>query len=547
MKHVELLDCTLRDGAYLVNKKFGYTTIVGIISGLINAQLDIIEIGFLQDDGSGNGTTIYKHAYDARQYLPCNKQNSKIAVLADYSRYHIENLESYDGQSIDIIRECFFKHEWIDAINACRNIKALGYDVFVQPVDILGYSDRELLDLIEAINTLEPYGMSIVDTFGSMYQEDLHRIFEIIHHNLAPTCKIGFHSHNNMQLSSALSQEFIRISDGKRKVVVDGTISGMGRGAGNTPIELLIQYMNSHYPYTYDLDAVLDLIDTYMESIRSKCHWGYSTSYFVAGCYGAHVNNIDYLEKKSSIRHKDMRVILNRIDLSERKRYNYDLLEQTYLELIQSDIDDSDTINHLKDKLWGHTILILVPGKTLMTDKTEVLDYIQKNSPIVISVNFIDDSFVCDYVYMNNVKRYKFWSNSKEFSKVKKILTSNIHENDHSDNEEIVSFAKHLKCGWEHLDNSTIMLLRLLDRIHVDKIAIAGFDGYSNQEGQNMNYYHNDLEIIKNSMDASKTNQEIAEMLYDFCKSRTHKDTMIEFVTPSRFEKCIFAEGDTVQ
>ena len=71
-----------------------------------------------------------------------------------------------------------------------------------------------------------------------MYQDDLHRIFEIINHNLIPTCKVGFHSHNNMQMSNALSQEFIRMTYGKREIVVDGTISGMGRGAGNTPTEL---------------------------------------------------------------------------------------------------------------------------------------------------------------------------------------------------------------------------------------------------------------------------------------------------------------------
>ena len=60
---------------------------------------------------------------------------------------------------------------------------------------------------------------------------------------MSSSIRIGFHSHNNMQLSNALSQEFVRITQGKREVVVDATLSGMGRGAGNTPTELIVQYM----------------------------------------------------------------------------------------------------------------------------------------------------------------------------------------------------------------------------------------------------------------------------------------------------------------
>lgn len=84
-------------------------------------------------------------------------------------------------------------------------------------LNILGYSDAELIDFLQEINNVEPYCLSIVDTFGSMYQDDLHRIFEIINHNLIPTCKVGFHSHNNMQMSNALSQEFIRMTYGKKR------------------------------------------------------------------------------------------------------------------------------------------------------------------------------------------------------------------------------------------------------------------------------------------------------------------------------------------
>ena len=308
IKHVKMLDCTLRDGAYLIDKEFGDNTIHGMIEGLVKAKMDFIEIGFFQNDGFGEGKTVYRNSADAKRFIPEKKNGCQFTVLADYSRFSVENLDECTPDSIDAVRECFFKHERYDAIEACKVIKSKGYKLFVQPVDILGYTDQEILEFIQLVNEVEPYCISIVDTFGSMYQEDLHRIFELINHNLVPTCKMGFHSHNNMQLSSALSQEFIRMSIGKREVVIDGTINGMGRGAGNTATELVAQYLVSRFNYSYDIDAILDVIDDYMDNIRTRCSWGYTTPYFVAGCYSAHVNNISYLLKKNSIHSKDIRV-----------------------------------------------------------------------------------------------------------------------------------------------------------------------------------------------------------------------------------------------
>lgn len=539
MNHAKLLDCTLRDGAYLLDKRFGDTTIKGIISGLIKANIDYIEIGFLQNEGFGEGKVVFKNAAEAKKFIPTKKNGCKFTVLADYSRYSVENLEANTGDSIDAVRECFFKEERFGAIQACRVIKEKGYKLFVQPVDILGYTDMELIEFIQLVNEVEPYCLSIVDTFGSMYQEDLHRVFELLNHNLSPSCKIGFHSHNNMQLSSALSQEFIRMTVGKREVIVDSTISGMGRGAGNTPTELVAQYMVSKLGYNYDMDAILDLIDGYMDNIRARCQWGYSTAYFVAGCYSAHVNNISFLNQKNSIRSKDIRYILNKIGADARKKYDYELLEKTYWELLKANIDDSLSLQRLKDAIGAQQVLILVPGNTISSYIDDIQNYINTNKPIVISVNFIHDSLPMDYIYMSNVKRYQYWSNNGKFFTIKKILTSNIMENNSDENVEIVSFTKLIKCGWEHLDNSSIMLLRLLDILDVSDIAIAGFDGYDYANEGRLNYVSKDLELSTPTVNPTDLNHEIEEMLQDYYLTRIHKDTSIKFVTPSRFARCV--------
>lgn len=533
MKHAKLLDCTLRDGAYLIDKKFGDNTIHGMIKGLLAAKVDFIEIGFLQNEGFGKGKTVFLNGEDAEKYIPKEKGNTEFAVLADYSRYSIENLDQYSGKSFDAVRACFFKHEMHDVLDFCRAIKRKGYKLFVQPIDILGYTDAEIVDFINDINKIEPYCFSIVDTFGSMYFEDLQRIYSLINHNLVSSSMIGFHSHNNMQMSSALSQEFLRMTIAQRQVVVDTTISGMGRGAGNTPTELVAQYMVSKLGYSYDIDAILDLIDGYMDSIRTRCSWDYNTSYFVAGSYNAHVNNITYLTQKNSIRSKDIRYILNKIGANHRKRYDYDLLESTYMKYLESDIDDSLAMETLRTELMGKNVVIVAPGNSANSEVKSIEKYIVDNQATVIIVNFLHESIKSDYVYMNNIRRYNYWSNSPEFSGVNKILTSNILADKETD--VVVSFTRLVKCGWEHMDNSTIMLLRLLDQLNVNSIGIAGFDGYDYKTEGNLNYATKYLELSNVQENPIELNEEIRTMLVDF-KSTMISSSKIEFITESRFK-----------
>lgn len=540
MKHGKILDCTLRDGAYLVNKKFGDVVINGIISGLVKSKIDIIEIGFLQDEGYGEGKVVYQNSKNAEKYIPVDKGISQFAVLADFSRYSIDNLDNYSGKSFDIVRECFFKHERYEAIKVCKKIKEKGYKLFIQPVDILGYSDKELLEFLSMVNEVEPYCLSIVDTFGSMYHEDLHRIFELINHNLIPSCKIGFHSHNNMQLSNSLSQEFLRMTINKRKVVIDGTIYGMGRGAGNTPTELIVQYMVSQWGYNYNLDYILDLIDDFMDNILSKCSWGYNAPNFIAGCYSAHVNNVTYLTQKNSIRSKDIRYILNKIGALPRKRYDYDLLEKTYIEYLEANIDDMAVIEKLRAEFSGRNVLVLVPGMSINKEIDKIKLYIKDKNPIIVSVNFLYKDIEVDYIYLSNLKRFNYWKNDKTFPTQKKIIASNIAVKPYDNTENIVSFTRLIKCGWEHMDNSAVMLLRLLDDLAVGSISIAGFDGYGfSSTDSTCNYVIEDLELANVMENPVKLNNEIFSMLKNYKETRK-SNCEVSFITQSKFSDVFF-------
>lgn len=533
---IQLLDCTLRDGGYLVDTMFGETFVKGFTRSMTDAGLNVVEVGFLKDEPHRTGSTIYNNAAQIRPYLPRQRREGVSYVcLSDYSRYHISNLEPYDGTSIDGVRACFFKKERKDVLDFCREIKRKGYKLYVQPVDILGYSDEELLDLIADVNEIGPYAFSTVDTFGSMYPEDLPRVFRLINEHLAPGVRMGFHSHNNLQMSFALSQEFARLADGVRDITIDATLCGMGRGAGNTNTELVASYLNSHWGAHYDLDVLLDAVDNYMGSMRSRCTWGYSVPYFLAGIYSAHVHNITYLSDKPSVRAKDMRFVLEQLPPDVRKRYDYDLVDKLYASRLASTGDDSTSRNVFAKRVEGRSVLLVMPGPTSRTCADKVAAWKQAHNAMTITVNQLpaEGEPLPDLCFFSNPKRYDYWKHDPRFAQVDKVLTSNLCESE-GEGQWVVNIAPLLRPGFKYADNAALLLLTLLDGCRPAAVGLAGLDGY---DVDKKNFTTQDMERRFEAQQAAEINQGIAGALADLAARR--KGVLPVFVTPSRFEDAL--------
>jgi 4-hydroxy 2-oxovalerate aldolase len=472
---VALLDCTLRDGGYLLDKNWNEIDMHGIIHGLTDAGIDYVELGFLQDEFSGE-SAVFNNSVDARKWIPADRMNTQYTAFADYSRYSAENLDNYDGKSFSCVRCCFFKEERKDVLEMARIIKNKGYKVFMQPVGIVRYEHHELLNIIDDMNALMPDSFGIVDTFGSLFEEDLDDLFSFINQTLDRNISIDFHSHNNEQLSNGLSQHIIKIASGKRNIIIDGTLFGMGRGIGNCPTELVVQYLNAKRGHNYNLDVILDVIDGHILPLREKVGWGYSISGFLAGAFSAHYNNVTYLHGKASLRSRDIQYILNRLTPDERSRYHYDRLNELYEELVSTDINDDVDFTKLKENFCGKTVLIIAPGQTATSHKEQIKKFIEVKKPISIAINFIPKGFDIDFVYFNNARRYDYWKNDPYFFETPTIITSNVASV--NKNGFVVSFLRVIKNGWNHFDNSTILLCRLADLLGAGEIALAGFDGF---------------------------------------------------------------------
>lgn len=318
---VRITDCTIRDGGYLFNKNSDPEFVKGIMNGLVEGGIDFVETGFLQTTVT-NDSLVYANSVDARRFLPENKGRTQFLGFCDNSRYSADRLDPYDGRSFKWLRISFAKHEIEASIDFCSKAKAMGYVVQFNPMDAISYTDEERAELIEKVNVVKPGSMSIVDTFGAMYLEDLYHIFKQMDSLLDSDIAIGIHSHDNLGLSAALAETTIMLAkESDRDVIVDGSLFGMGRGAGNAATELLASYLNEHHGANYNIPALLDTIQKYIEPIRNSIRWGYDLPMFICGTEHSHVDNVYYLQKCTDCTVHDMYEVIKSMPVSQRTRY----------------------------------------------------------------------------------------------------------------------------------------------------------------------------------------------------------------------------------
>lgn len=300
MKPCALLDCTLRDGGYITDWQFGEETIRNIINGLINAKIDYVECGYLSSKPYEAGSTIFHNIEQIAYFLPENRGNSTILVMADVAQFAPSDITPWTGNSVDGIRVVFYRHQIEEALDLCRTVAEQGYKLFVQPMVTIDYTLDEYMQLIQRLKEFEPYAVSVVDSFGYMDVDSVKNYFNALDELLPPSTIIGFHSHNNMQLSVPTAQA-IMADHGRRKVVIDASLYGMGRGAGNLCTEVISDYYNHQYGEAYDVSKLLELLGNYIIPIHRTRKWGYDPYLFITGRYHCHPNFACYLLENHNI------------------------------------------------------------------------------------------------------------------------------------------------------------------------------------------------------------------------------------------------------
>lgn len=487
-KDLKLLDCTLRDGGYVNDWKWGFSRAKAIIRALTRANVDVIEVGFLRNvEEYDPDITVCNRIEELNLLLPDDYGNTVYSAMAMQSNYDVSKLNPYGGTGIEMIRITAHDYDLSEGMAFAREVKAKGYKLSINPINIMGYSDERILWILQQVNEIQPYQFSIVDTFGSMKRRDLDRIVNLVDHNLDRSIRVALHLHENMALSCCLAQRFVDFHL-NRPVAVDASLMGMGRIPGNLPIELIADYLNDYGEGVYDIDYIMDAIQDYIAPLKGEAEWGYTPAYYLSARHNLHRNYAEYYLKKGDLTNRDINLILARFGKEKAAAFDRDYADQMYVDYKNNKVDDTKSWHKLQEELHGKDILVMAPGISIINQMDVIADYINRNKPVIISVNFVPEDYAVDYAFFSNNKRFSQLANKS----CKAITTSNV---DYSGAEYVINYNI-LSSAFGQGYNSLVMLLKLLKNIGIKKVTVAGADGYSEDK---ISYYKSSINTAKNN------------------------------------------------
>ncbi|MCR5234638.1 MAG: aldolase catalytic domain-containing protein [Lachnospiraceae bacterium] len=530
MRERYLLDCTLRDGGYINDWEFGHDNLVNVFERVVASGVDLIEIGFIDDRRSFDiNRSIFPDTKCAdRIYGRLDRRSSMVVGMIDYGTCDISNIAPCRESFIDGIRVIFKKNKMFKAMDYCRQVKELGYKVFAQLVSVTSYSDEELMEVIGLANEIKPYALSMVDTYGLLNPSELKHIMKIIDSNMDIDITLGFHAHNNFQLGYVNATTALDY-DTDRDILVDGTLYGMGKSAGNAPLELVAMYMNEHYGKSYVITEMQEAITTSVMDFQKRSPWGYQLFYYIAASNRVHPDYVSYLMNKRTLSVTAINEILSRIPPDQKLEKNMKLVEKLYMEYQKNECDDSSDIRNLSAELEGREILMIGPGAAVVRHEDKVASFIRNKDPLIISINYIPQRFHPHYMFITNTTRF-LQSATKLHESVNEdirlIASSNLTKNVR-DFDYIINYSSVIDEKAEFPDNSMCMLIRVLLRCGCKSVALAGFDGYN---PDNVNYF--DIDKAYSFLnDKAEALNAYATDFFDGIKDRIE----VTFVTPTMY------------
>ncbi len=508
---MEILDCTIRDGGYLNNWKFDDEIVREIYRSISKSGVDFVELGFLSTKKFLN-----KNNYGPWRFLEESKlreitmgiEGPTISAMIDFKNLEIHSINEKENSLVDLIRIAAHKNEVKDALEKIDLIKSKGYIVAIQLMGYSTYTQKEQENVIELLEKSNIDYAYIADSYGSILPFQISKLFEPLLE--LSHLKVGFHPHNNLQMAFVNALEALKAG----VHIVDGTIYGMGRGAGNLPIETLISYLQILGSDKYNVIPVLHLIDKYFVDLYNKYQWGHHLPYMLSGLFNCHPNYPKRLVELHEYTIEDIWKALDRIKKLEPIGYKEKILDK----LIKYGLIGTEgfSIENLsKPKLIqikrkpeyinrhkGRDFIILANGPSLKRFKVEIDLFIQKYNPIVLGANFLSNLFIPDYHAFNNKRRFQDYIstvNSKSklllsihfppkfiakytLEKYESLFFSNTLTNFGIKEGIILSNCKTI----------SVLLLGVAIVMGAKRVFAAGLDGYLNTDSQDAIHFYNE-------------------------------------------------------
>jgi len=282
---IKVLDCTIRDGGLINNHDFDFKFVRAVYKALSKAGVDYMEIGYKNSkrlfSAKEFGSWKFCDDEDIKRVIDGIESNTKISIMVDVDRVDIEDVKPRKESPVAMIRVASYVKDIDKAIFLVNHFADKGYETTVNIMAISRALDNELT---EALTQLEKESKAnviyIVDSFGALYQETTEFLIKKAK-GIIKTKEVGIHAHNNQQMAFSNTIEAI-IHDAN---FVDGTVYGLGRAAGNCPLELILGFLKNP---KFDIRPILDLISEEFIPLREKIEWGYIIPYAITGILDEH-------------------------------------------------------------------------------------------------------------------------------------------------------------------------------------------------------------------------------------------------------------------
>lgn len=522
MGNILLLDCTLRDGGYVNDWQFGLDVIKGFSKKIVQTGVEFYEVGFIKGDSYNPDRAVFPDTKSISNVIDKKSDAIKYVGMLDMSApADIDKLEPASESCLDAMRVIFKKDKIDAAYDYCQKVKDKGYILFANLVGTDDYSEEEFVATVKKFSELEPYGIAIVDSFGLIRRKQFIKYVTLADENIDKNIALCYHAHNNLQQAFGNAESFVEL-ELDRDIVIDACVFGMGRGAGNLNLELFAEYLNENYNGHYNIEPMLEIMDEYLNDIYREKFWGYSLPLYLSANLGCHPNYAIYYAEKDSLTVKAFNELLKSISDKDKRGYSKEKAEHYYRKFLENYIDDKEILEKLEQDLADKDILIIAPGKSVDKYKEKVLSEC-KDGKVVIALNFLAEEFKPDYIFSSNMRRYMYIQGKTD---AKCITTSNMRGVETTD--YVVNFASCSSEKDEIIDNSGLMLLRLLNSIGVKRVSIAGMDGYTGNKSND--YCNKELEFDFSS-ELLERNAAIEKDLRAIARKME-----ISFVTPTEYK-----------
>lgn len=389
--NIKLLDCTLRDGGYYNNWDFSPSLIKDYLDAMISIKVDYVEIGFrlISNNDFKGGCAFSSESYLDSLNIPQALKN-KIGVMVNgsdvlsqgHSKNNIhkvlKNLFIPKKKSqVSLVRIACHLHEFQDCLPATRWLKEEGYQVGFNLMQINNADEKTLSKLLKAANSYPIDVLYFADSLGSLNTEQVSSIMDIFKNNWDGP--IGIHAHDSM--GNAVKNTMQAVNDGAQWA--DSTVTGMGRGPGNTQTEYLSTELDSYRNVDPSKAKLLKVIRNHFKPLKEKYDWGINPYYYLAAKYNIHPTYIQEMIADLRYSEEDILAVIDYLKEHGADKFNADILE-TARNFHSKEAKGTWAPNEI---IKNSHVMIIGPGPSSLRHRNKIESYIKKYNPFVIALN----------------------------------------------------------------------------------------------------------------------------------------------------------------